>query len=61
MLMIVGFVLAFIAFFVATMMTFQGDLPVPVAVIISALNISFNGCFLLLVYKWNSRYAIPMA
>lgn len=38
MLMIVGFVLAFIAFFVATMMTFQ-----------------------VLVYKWNSRYAIPMA
>ncbi len=32
--MIVGFVLAFIAFFVATMMTFQGNLPVPVAVII---------------------------
>ncbi|HED7925942.1 TPA: hypothetical protein R6B34_001786 [Campylobacter coli] len=41
MLMIAGFVLAFIAFFVATMMTFQGNLPVPVAVIISALMVAF--------------------
>ncbi|EHW0443577.1 hypothetical protein MJ335_001208 [Campylobacter jejuni] len=40
MLMIVGFVLAFIAFFVPTMMTFQGNLPVPVAVIISALMVA---------------------
>ncbi len=38
--MIVGFVLAFIAFFVPTMMTFQGNLPVPVAVIISALMVA---------------------
>ncbi|EOI3748129.1 hypothetical protein ACWPK4_001650 [Campylobacter coli] len=39
MLMIVGFVLAFIAFFVPTMMTFQGNLPVPVAVIIKELKV----------------------
>ncbi len=38
MLMIVGFVLAFIAFFIATMMTFQGSLPAPVAAIISGLT-----------------------
>ncbi|HEC2377414.1 TPA: hypothetical protein R2A37_001667 [Campylobacter jejuni] len=41
MLMIVGFVLAFIAFFIATMMTFQGSLPAPVAAIISALTVAF--------------------
>ncbi|HHY2123503.1 TPA: hypothetical protein ACV26Y_001691 [Campylobacter coli] len=41
MLMIVGFVLAFIAFFVATMMTFQGSLPAPVAAIISGLMVAF--------------------
>ncbi|EAH9234718.1 hypothetical protein HEH74_001601 [Campylobacter jejuni] len=41
MLMIVGFVLAFIAFFIATMMTFQGSLPAPVAAIISGLTVAF--------------------
>lgn len=40
MLMIVGFILAFIAFFIATMMTFQG-LPAPVAAIISGLTVAF--------------------
>ncbi|HBD8886784.1 TPA: hypothetical protein KLA71_001362 [Campylobacter jejuni] len=41
MLIIINFILAFIAFFIATMMTFQGNLPVPVAVIISALTVAF--------------------
>ncbi|HED6747000.1 TPA: hypothetical protein R5069_001655 [Campylobacter coli] len=41
MLMIVGFVLTFIAFFVAIMMTFQGNLPAPVAAIISGLTVAF--------------------
>ncbi len=41
MLMIVGFVLAFIAFFVAIMMTFQGNLPAPVAAIVSGLMVAF--------------------
>ncbi|EOI4972579.1 hypothetical protein ACMTF7_001785 [Campylobacter jejuni] len=41
MLIIINFILAFIAFFIATMMTFQGNLPVPVAVIISALAVAF--------------------
>ncbi|EHP2203235.1 hypothetical protein KY722_001572 [Campylobacter jejuni] len=41
MLMIVGFILAFIAFFIATMMTFQGSLPAPVAAIISGLTVAF--------------------
>lgn len=35
MLIIINFILAFIAFFIATMMTFQGSLPAPVAAIIS--------------------------
>lgn len=39
--MIVGFVLAFIAFFIAIMMTFQGSLPAPVAAIISGLTVAF--------------------
>lgn len=41
MLMIVGFILAFIAFFIDTMMTFQGSLPAPVAAIISGLTVAF--------------------
>ncbi|EOF7244915.1 hypothetical protein ACSNZR_001325 [Campylobacter jejuni] len=41
MLIIINFILAFIAFFIVTMMTFKGSLPVPVAVIISALTVAF--------------------
>ncbi|WP_193742323.1 hypothetical protein [Campylobacter fetus] len=55
--MIVGFVLAFIAFFVATMMTFQGNLPVPVAVIISALMVAllywFTNGIVDMPYLWH--------
>ncbi|EPV9394195.1 TPA: hypothetical protein R4K09_001650 [Campylobacter coli] len=57
MLMIVGFVLAFIAFFVPTMMTFQGNLPVPVAVIISALMVAllywFTNGIVDMPYLWH--------
>lgn len=42
MLIIINFILAFIAFFIVTMMTFKGSLPVPVAVIISALTVAFS-------------------
>lgn len=41
MLIIINFILAFIAFFIATMMTFQGSLPAPVAAIISGLMVAF--------------------
>lgn len=39
MLIIINFILAFIAFFIATMMT--GSLPAPVAAIISGLMVAF--------------------
>lgn len=42
MLIIINFILAFIAFFIATMMTFQGSLPAPVAAIISGLTVAFS-------------------
>lgn len=40
-IIIINFILAFIAFFIATMMTFQGSLPAPVAAIISGLTVAF--------------------
>ncbi|HED0526262.1 TPA: hypothetical protein R4J96_001791 [Campylobacter jejuni] len=47
MLMIVGFILAFIAFFIAIMRTFQGSLPAPVAAIISGLAVAFFYWFII--------------
>ncbi|HHW4195802.1 TPA: hypothetical protein ACUVPO_001653 [Campylobacter coli] len=41
MLIIIGLIPAFIVFFIAIMLAFQGSLPAPVAAIVSGLIVAF--------------------